>query len=178
MASDTNQSGMDRRRFQKIAAATGLASLMPGASALGLDRKASPNEKTPAELVNAKARGAIEKSLAFLHRSQIKTGRNKGAFGNSGMTAGVATASLGGLAMMCGGHSPGMGKYGKAVDLAVEFVLSQVRDNGYIARRDNMAHENMYGHGFSMLFLSQAYGMTARKDIGEKLRKAVKLTCQ
>ena len=171
---------LSRRAFNSLAIGTGLsAGFLPVSGLMAApDRKASLNEKGPAELVTPKAQVAIERALAFLLRSQVKSGRNRGAFGNSGMSAGVATASLGGLAMMCGGHSPGMGKYGKAVDLAVDFVLSQVRDTGYIARKDNTAHENMYGHGFSMLFLSQAYGMTQRADIGDKLRKAVKLTCQ
>jgi hypothetical protein len=39
----------------------------------------------------------------------------------------------------------------------------------------------MYGHGFATLFLSEVYGMSDRSDIdgtvGEKLRKAIKLTC-
>lgn len=171
----------NRRQFNKFALGglgLGFTSLAwPGVSRGKLDRKASPNEKTPAELVTPKTQAAIDRALAFLQRSQVKTGRNKGAFGTAGMSAGVATASLGGLAFMCGGHAPGQDKYGEVVDMAIEFVLSNVRDNGYIARRDNMAQENMYGHGFSMLFLSQAYGMTREPGIGEKLRKAVSLTC-
>lgn len=170
----------NRRDFGKLALSgigAGLAGMVVPHFAWGFDRKASPNEKTPAELVTPKTHAAIDRALSYLHRNQVKTGRNKGAFGTSGMSAGVATASLGGLAFMCGGHAPGLGKYGKSVDNAIDFVLSNVRDNGYIARRDNMAHENMYGHGFSMLFLSQAYGMTRRPNIGDKLRKAVKLTC-
>ncbi len=171
----------NRRSFNKFAAGLGLAAVTTPATAWGLmapDRKASPNEKTPSELITPRTQAAIDRALSFLIRSQVKSGRNRGAFGNSGMSAGVATASLGGLALMCGGHAPGIGRYGKAVDMAVEFVLNNVRENGYIARRDNMAHENMYGHGFSMLFLSQAYGMTQRADIGDKLRKAVNLTCR
>ena len=78
--------------------------------------------------------------------------------------------------MMCGGFVPGFGKYGKTIDMSVEFVMKNTRDSGYIALRDNSINENMYGHGFSMLFLSQAYGMTQKKEIGDKLRKAVKLT--
>ena len=80
--------------------------------------------------------------------------------------------------MMCGGHAPGEGAYGKAIDLCVEFIMANTRETGYIAKRDSGSRENMYGHGFSMLFLSQAYGMTRKAEIGEKLRKAVKLTIQ
>ena len=72
--------------------------------------------------------------------------------------------------------APGQGKFGKAIDRSIAFVLKNVRDTGYIAKSDN-SNENMYGHGFSMLFLSQAYGMTQKPEIGKKLRKAVELTC-
>ena len=178
-----NGGGLDRRTFSRIAAAgLGAVAFAPtaltGSAVWGRDRKDSPNEKSPAELVTTPARKAIDKGLNFLLRSQVKSGRKRGAFSNSGISAGVATASLGGLAMMCGGHAPGQGKFGKAIDMATEFVLNNVRDTGYIATRDGGARENMYGHGFSMLFLSQAYGMTRKREIGEKLRKAVKLTCQ
>ena len=178
----TRHDGLSRRRFNRLAAGLGASALLPSgliaANALGYDRKTSPNEKSPAELVTPATKRALEKAMAYLQRTQIKSGRNRGAFGNSGMAAGVATAAMAGLGLMCGGNAPGEGKYGKTVDMAVEFVLKHVRDDGYIARKDNIAHENMYGHGFAMLFLSQAYGMTSRADIGDKLRKAVSLTCK
>lgn len=171
---------MNRRRFNSLALA-GLGSLplagLAGTSALR-DRKNSPNEKSADELVTPETRKAIERGLGFLQRRQVKTGKNRGAFGNNGMAAGVATSSMAGLAFMCSGSSPGQGRYGKSCDMCVEFVMNQVRDTGYIARRDNLVHENMYGHGFSMLFLSQAYGMTQKAKIGDKLRLAVDLTCK
>src|SRR4029450_1520657 len=36
-------------------------------------------------------------------------------------------------------------------------------------------HGPMYGHGFGTLFLAEAYGMTRRPEIREKLEKAVRL---
>ena len=167
-----------RRKFNKLALALGCTPILPAVSAFAKtpDRKNSNNEKSPSELITPETRRAIDRSLAYLHQRQVKTGRKRGAFGNSGMSSGVATSSLGGLAMMCGGFVPGFGKYGKTIDMSVEFVMKNTRDSGYIALRDNSINENMYGHGFSMLFLSQAYGMTQKKEIGDKLRKAVKLT--
>ena len=175
--------GLDRRLFTRLAVTgLGAAALAPigfgAAPTWARDRKNSPNEKSPAELVTAPAKKAIDKGLDFLLRNQVKSGRNRGAFGNSGISAGVATASLGGLALMCGGHAPGQGRFGKSIDMCAEFVSKNVRETGYIATNDGGARENMYGHGFSMLFLSQAYGMTRKREIGDKLRKAVKLTCQ
>jgi len=139
------------------------------------DRKASANEKSPAELMTPETNDGIERGLNYLVRSQISTGRNRGAFAASGLQSGVATASLGGLAMMCGGYAPGFGKFGKAIDNAAQFVMNNVQETGYISRRD-LPSERMYGHGFAMLFLSQVYGMTKKAALGEKLRKAVELT--
>ena len=173
---------MNRRKFNQLVMASGLSgvcSLVPSFSWAAIpDRENATNEKSPAELVTPATRKAIEKALAYLHQRQVKSGRNRGAFGNSGLSSGVATCSLGGLALMCGGHAPGFGKYGKTIDLCVEFILRNIDDKGYISKSDNSARENMYGHGFSMLFLSQAYGMTQKKIIGDALRKAVKLTCE
>ncbi|MEM7784144.1 MAG: prenyltransferase/squalene oxidase repeat-containing protein [Planctomycetota bacterium] len=171
---------ISRRSFGRTLGALGISSTLAigGGTALGYDRKASPNEKSPAELVTPEAKKAIDKGLSYLLRQQVKSGRNRGAFSNSGISAGVATASLGGLALMCGGHMPGHGPYGKAIDNCTAYVMSHVRDSGYIAHTSQGTRENMYGHGFSMLFLSQAYGMTRKREIGEKLRSAVELTCK
>ena len=177
---DTQTTEVSRRKFAQLLGGVGAASLLgvEATPSWAYDRKASPNEKSPAELVTPPAKKAIEKGLSYLLRSQVKTGRNRGAFGNGGIASGVATASLAGLAMMCAGHMPGHGPYGKAIDNCTGYVMSHVRDSGYIAHTNQGARENMYGHGFSMLFLSQAYGMTRKREIGDKLRKAVKLTCQ
>ncbi len=174
---------MDRRTFGKYAAGLGLAGISSPllsslANATTVDRRASQGEKSPAELVTKETKRAIDRGLNFLLRNQITTGRNRGAFGSSGKAAGVATASLGGLAMMCGGNAPGHGAFGKSIDLAVEFVMKNTRDSGYIAKTEAGSHERMYGHGFGMLFLSQAYGMTQKKEIRDKLKKAVALTCK
>ncbi len=167
---------INRRKF----VASGL-SLAAGAAMTSMlladDQREVKDEKSPAELIDAKAQRAIERGLEFLARRQVKSGPNAGSFGQDGYSAGVATTGMGGLAFMCGGNTPGMGKYGKQVNHCVDFILRNVADTGYIARLDNRINENMYGHGFAMLFLAQAYGMSQKAEIGEKLRKAVRLTC-
>ena len=170
---------INRRSMLAGTAAMGIAPLLPGSSAFA-QRQDDPNEKTPQELVTPAARRAIDRGLIFLDRKQIKSGRDAGSMGRSGYAAGVAVAGLAGLAFMCNGSAPGDGPYGRNVDRCVEFVMANTRDNGYIARVDGSGSDNMYGHGFAMLFLAQAYGMTQRPEIEEKLSKAVALTvkCQ
>ena len=168
---------MERRNFLKTITA-GAAGVAAGATPLLADRTIDPNEKSPAELITPKAQRAIDRGLAFLARRQVKSGNNKGAMGTSGYSAGVAACSLSGLAFMCGGHAPNVGRYGKNVNYCIDYILKNVRNTGYIALSDNRVHENMYGHGFSMLFLSEVYGMTQKVEVGNKLRKAVELTCK
>lgn len=143
-------------------------------SAFG-QRKVSPTEKTPSELITPETQRAVDRGLSFLARRQVTTGQQKGAFGHSGYPGGVAVAGLGGLAFMCGGNPPGQGPYGKNVDMAAEFIMRHVNDAGYITRPGG--HDNMYGHGFASLFLSEVYGMSMREEVGKKLRKAIKLIC-
>ena len=179
--SDSKRTKPSRRSFNRsllVASAAPLAGALLSRPVWALDREASPNEKTPAELITPSGQKAIDRGLKYLVDTQIKTGPNRGAMATTGMAAGVATASLAGLALMCGGFAPGMGPYGKAIDMATEYVLSHVRNTGYIAHKSLSTRENMYGHGFAMLFLSQAYGMTKNSKIAEKLRKAVELTCK
>jgi hypothetical protein len=182
---------IDRRNLLTGASAMGLSAL--GLSALGLpclspstvmaQREDDPDEKTPDELITPNTQRAIDRGLAYLDRRQVKSGRDAGSFGRGGgggYAGGVAVCSLSGLAFMCNGSSPGDGPYGRNVDQCIEFMLNNTRDTGYIALANGSGNDNMYGHGFGMLFLAEAYGMTHRPEIEEKLRKAVELTvkCQ
>lgn len=139
-------------------------------------RKISGKEKSPAELMTPKTLKAIEKGLAYLARKQVRNGNFKGAFGSGSYAAGVATAGLSGLAFMAGGSVPGDGQYGQQVDRCGEYVMGNVSDSGFITVKSGGVSENMYGHGFAMLFLATLYGMTQKEEIAKKLRKAVKLT--
>jgi len=183
-----SQPSLNRRRFVAGCSATLAGSCLTGGTVLCAQEESSnvgltgrkSVQKTAAELITPATQAVIDRGLLYLSRRQLTNGPERGGMGTSGYASGVAVSALGALAMMCGGSCPGEGVYGKQVNRAVDFVLSKVRENGYIARKDNLARENMYGHGFAMLFLSEAYGMTQKSEIGDKLRKAVRLTirCQ
>ncbi|MGK0184367.1 MAG: hypothetical protein ACI9R3_000133 [Verrucomicrobiales bacterium] len=130
--------------------------------------------KTAEELITPETQRAIDQGLASLAKAQIKTGPNRGAFGNSGADGSVAISGLAGLAFLCAGNVPGRGKYGKHVANCIDFIVRNTHKTGYIARTSN-GYGNMYGHGFATLFLSQAYGMTRKKSLKDKLQAAVKL---
>lgn len=138
------------------------------------DRSSQPN------LLTAETQRAIDRGLAWLVKRQVTSGREEGAFGHGGYSGGVAVSSLAGLAFMMGGGSPGQGPFGKPIDRCVRYITACTQPTGYIAVPSG-GQDNMYGHGFGTLFLSQAYGMLPDREndrlVGQKLESAVRLTC-
>lgn len=122
-----------------------------------------------AEMMTPETDRAIEKGLAWLAKQQ----NPDGSFGNGGYH--VAVTSLSGLAMMASGSTPGRGPYGPQIDRALMYVMNNTASSGFICEQSGMANSPMYGHGFGTLFLAEAYGMTHRAEIREKVEKAVRL---
>ncbi len=130
-------------------------------------------------LITPEAYQAIERGLAYLARTQDRQGSwaNRGAFGEYP----VAMTGLAGLALLMDGNTTTQGRYAPQVDRAANFLLRSGTQSGLITRGDEDSRP-MYGHGFSMLFLSQLYGMTedpARaQQIHEVLSRGVLLTAR
>jgi hypothetical protein len=121
-----------------------------------------PNEITP------ESRAALELGLEWL-------AANQGADGNWGSND-LGLVSLGALAFLADGHTPGKGKYGANVDKALNFVLKNQKPSGLINIAG--AQRDMYNHGLSTFVLGQAHGMTADQRIGTALDKALKLIAE
>jgi hypothetical protein len=168
-----------RRDFLAGGAAFGLSLGGIPFPGFGQERTTVPR-RSAAGLLTEKTQRTIDRGLAFLARRQITRGVGKGSFGTGGYSGGVAVCGLAGLAFMCGGNPPGRGPYGKHVERCIDFICRNTRESGYISVIGaGGSRDNMYGHGFATLFLSEVYGMGMHSDIdsrvGEKLRKAVKL---
>ena len=131
------------------------------------------------EMITAEAEQAIENGLAYLARTQARNGswRSRTNYG----VYPVAMTGLAGLALMAGGSTPSEGPYADNVRRAVHFVLSQAHRNGLIAAMEEESR-SMYGHGFGMLFLAQAYGAEQdaelARDIYRVLARGVMLTAR
>lgn len=142
----------------------------------GLDRGAV-KELSAEELVTPAIQASIDKGLRFLASRQMDRGADRGAFGTGNYNGSVGIAGISGLAFMSEGSTPGIGRYGRQVERCADFVTRNVSDTGYIQRSGQRGQQgNMYGHGFAMLFLTQAFGMTRNRVLGNKLKLAVKLT--
>ena len=131
-------------------------------------------EKTADELMTPKTKAAIAKGLRFLAGRQVESGRDKGAFGATSYAGSVGICGLAGLALMADGNTPGVGMYGKHVENAVGFIVRNTNNSGYIAKPGNEVG-NMYCHGFAMLFLAQASGMSLNSDLDGKIQDAINL---
>jgi squalene cyclase len=93
----------------------------------------------------------------------------------------TAIAALAGTALLCSGSTATQGPYAKHIGRTTDFLLSKCRDNGLIG--DPITDSRYtYGHGFSMLFLSQVLGeeglLDRREELINALGKAVKFCGQ
>lgn len=129
-------------------------------------------------MVTPAAEKAIENGVEFLVKTQAKNGswRTNGSQGGYP----VAMTSMAGLALMAAGNTPMDGPYADNVRKAINFILSSAdKESGLIA---SLAEEQrpMYGHGFAMLFLAQAYGMERDEEkqaaIRQVLEKGIELS--
>jgi len=159
---------MNRRQFVAEMGAVG-AAFSIGRFATAQPPVAGNPELTAVDFVTPPTQAAINKALGYLARRQ----NDDGSLGSGNYSRNVAVVSLCGMAFMAGGSTPGRGPYGQHVHRCVEYILAHTEDRGFITAEGAASHGPMYGHGFATLFLAEAYGMTWRMDIGEKLAKAV-----
>lgn len=90
----------------------------------------------------------------------------------------TAMTALAGMAFLCEGSTTTQGKYAANVNRAVEYLVNRSRTNGLIG--DSRDDRYTYGHGFSMLFLSQVLGeeedAERREQLIDVLTRAVVFT--
>jgi hypothetical protein len=123
------------------------------------------------EMMTPETDEAIKTGLKWLAGTQ----QADGSFGSSAYRGNIAVTSLAGLAFMSSGSSPGRGPFGAQIDKALAYCMEHTSPSGFIAVAATSTHGPMYSHGFGTLFLAEAYGMTHRPEIREKLQKAVRL---
>ncbi len=113
----------------------------------------------------------VEQGLDWLSTQQNRQGywaANDGQYR-------VAMTALAGTALLAEGSTATTGKYARQISKATDFLLALSRPNGLIGHRDD--HHYTYGHGYSMVFLSQVFGeeedVSRREQIRDVLIRAV-----
>lgn len=129
--------------------------------------------------ITSETKAAIDRGLAYLARNQDRQGSwsNRGAYGEYP----VAMTALAGLALLMDGNTTTQGRYAPQVDRAATYLVRSTTPSGLIARSE-VESRPMFGHGFSMLFLGQLYGMTEdvirARRIHDVLSAGVQLTAR
>ena len=154
------------------------------------DEEIRPTKREKPSLVNDRTQRAIDGALRWLADHQNTKGKTKGSWnGHVGFKINdgyrlqpmdqrmeglphLGVTSLAAMAFLSGGHLPGQGPYGKQTRAALDFVLRNVQENGFITAYGT----RMYSHAFSLLYLTEVYGMTGDPKLREKLDRAVEFT--
>ncbi|MFW6170172.1 MAG: hypothetical protein ACODAD_06760 [Planctomycetota bacterium] len=93
----------------------------------------------------------------------------------------TALAALAGTALVCSGSTTIQGPYARNIRRTVDYLISKSRSNGLIGD-PTLDNRYTYGHGFSMLFLSQILGeeedADRREELVRTLTKAVEFSGQ
>lgn len=117
---------------------------------------------------------AIRSGLDFLARTQ----NTRGQWNTP--TYHTALAALAGTALICSGSTTTQGPYAKQIARCTDFLISKCRPNGLIGD-PNTDNRYTYGHGFSMLMLSQILGEEGyedrRSELIDVLNRAVEFCC-
>ncbi len=143
----------DRRKFLQTS-----ATFTTGVSLFGISQfesksyaAASVDGRDPRWLL------ATKRGLDYLEKTQSSRGQwNTPPYP-------TAIAALAGLAFLCSGSTSTQGPYAKNIARTTDFLLSKSRENGLIGD-PNSDVRYTYGHGFSMLFLSQVLGEEGFSD--------------
>lgn len=98
--------------------------------------------------------------------------RNQGPEGNWESND-LGLVSMGVLAFLSAGHTPGRGKYGPQVERSLAYVLKSAKPTGLLNIAD--PHRDMYNHGLASFVLGQAHGITNDQSISPVLDRALKL---
>ena len=144
---------LNRRRYLQRLAVTGAA-----VAACGL----RPLYAQSVQRVPQRWQQAIRSGLDYLARTQSSRGQwNAPPYP-------VALAALAGTALLASGSTTTQGPYSKQIARCTDFLLSKSRTNGLIGDPATDIRYT-YGHGFSMLFLSQVLGEEGYEDRRQEL---------
>ena len=110
---------------------------------------------------------SVIRALDYMVRTQKRQGYWEA---NSGQYR-VAMTALAGTALLCEGSTASRGKYAKTVRSAVDYLIDMSQPNGLIGYEKD--YHYTYGHGFSMLFLSQVFGEEDRAERRTALKRVL-----
>ncbi len=151
--------------MRRIVILLSAALLSVGAAATASAQDILPKHVTP------QAQAAIKKGLDYLAKAHSQDGSFSG--GQDGQAYPVAMTALAGMAFLANGNTPSRGPYSDHVSKIVEFLTSNAQPSGLITGPSQEQGFSMYGHGFSLMFLSSCYGMETNDRMRERMKKII-----
>ena len=119
--------------------------------------------------VTAKSQAAVKKGLDYLAKMQTQDGNWTNM--RDGEAYPITMASIAGMAFLANGNTPTRGPYADQVRKIERYLMGNATPSGLITGASEEQNRPMYGHGFSMLFLSECYGMETDERLRTKLKK-------
>lgn len=114
-----------------------------------------------------KTKREVVRGLEYLAREQRRQGYWEALNGQYR----VAMTALAGNALLCEGSTTTRGRYARNIRNGVDYLLEMAQPSGLIGFKND--YHYMYGHGFSMLFLSQVFGEEEDEERREQLRQVL-----
>lgn len=147
-----------RTALRGLAAAAGGSLLLPALPS-GLLSPVGAATRAPQD---KKRKDAIDRGLDWVAKTQSRLGHWEA----SGSYR-VPMTALAAIALTCEGSTTTQGKYSAAIRRATDYLISRARPNGLIGEPEDARYT--YGHGYSLLFLSQVLGEEEDEDRRETL---------
>jgi hypothetical protein len=127
-----------------------------------------------AQQMDPEIEDAVNRALDYLVREQ----RRQGYWEANGGQYRIAMTALAGLALLCEGSTTTEGRFAQNISRCVDYLLDQALPSGLIGYQND--YHYTYGHGFSMLLLSQVLGedgdLQRRRRLQHVLAKAVEFS--
>lgn len=127
----------------------------------------APSRPAQAGRLDPKIKRDVERALDWLAHEQ----RRQGYWEANGGQYRVAMTALAGNALLCEGSTTTRGKYSRNIRMAVDYLLEMSQSNGLIGYKND--YHYTYGHGFSMLFLSQVFGEEEDEERRSQLKQVL-----
>ena len=122
--------------------------------------------------VTPQTQSAIKKGLDYL----AKTQSTNGSFneGEEGRAYPICMTALAGMAFLANGSTTSRGQYSDNVSKIVDYLITNVlHPSGLITGPTQEQGYSMYGHGFSLMFLSSCYGMETDDRTRARMKKVI-----
>jgi len=143
------------------------STLLPGGLLFGVALILFGANTGRSDEVPAEYRKSIDKGLEWLAKNQSKDGH----WASLGDQYPMTMTAMGGLALLMEGSTIREGKYKDNIRRAADWLMARSMPNGMLGNPNipGEAGRYMYGHGFSLLFLSCIYGEEEEGDRRKKL---------